>query len=100
MLAFNAAYCRTHLSKHWFTDVVTGLLYGVLLYAPFAAANWLIGGPPARPPGPEDTATVTGVTGRARASRPGQPALGSEREGPAAGVGEAVRPRPAAEHGR
>jgi membrane-associated phospholipid phosphatase len=56
LLAFNAAYCRAYLSKHWLTDVVTGLLYGVLLYAPFAVAIRLIGGPPVRPSSPDSSA--------------------------------------------
>jgi hypothetical protein len=44
-LAFNQAYCREYLSKHWFTDILTGLVYGGVLLAPFAVAVRLIAGP-------------------------------------------------------
>ena len=44
-LAFNQAYCREYLSQHWFIDIISGLLYGALLLAPFIAAVRLIGGP-------------------------------------------------------
>jgi membrane-associated phospholipid phosphatase len=45
-LAFNQAYCREYLSKHWFTDIICGLFYGAVLYLPFAIAIRLIAGPP------------------------------------------------------
>lgn len=51
-LAFNQAYCRGYLSKHWTTDILSGLLYGIVLYAPFAAAIRLVAGPPAVRTGP------------------------------------------------
>ena len=89
LLAFNAAYCREYLSKHWFTDIVTGLIYGVVLYVPFAAAIWLIDGPPARPAGLDGPDAAARLDGRAS---------GRERQGAAAGVGEAVSARPASEH--
>jgi hypothetical protein len=44
-LAFNQAYCREYLSRHWFTDIISGLLYGVVLLLPFMAATRLIAGP-------------------------------------------------------
>jgi membrane-associated phospholipid phosphatase len=44
-LSFNEAYSREYLSKHWLTDIVTGLLYGALLLAPSVAAVRLIAGP-------------------------------------------------------
>ena len=37
VLAVAEAYSRTYLLKHWFTDVVGGLVYGVLLVAIVAA---------------------------------------------------------------
>jgi hypothetical protein len=97
LLAFNTVYCRTYLSKHWFTDSVTGLLYGALLYGSFAAAVRLIGGPPARPRGPEGAAPGHRLDGQACAGHPGRPS-GGEREGAPAGVGEPVSTRPAGEH--
>ncbi len=45
-LAFNQAYAREYCSKHWFTDIITGLLYGGILLAPFMAAVRWIAGPP------------------------------------------------------
>jgi membrane-associated phospholipid phosphatase len=46
-LSFNVAYCRAYLGKHWFTDIVTGLLYGLVLLVPFLAAVRLTAGPAA-----------------------------------------------------
>jgi membrane-associated phospholipid phosphatase len=48
-LSFNEAYSREYLSKHWFTDILSGLLYGAVLLAPQIAAVRLIEGPPVRP---------------------------------------------------
>lgn len=48
-LAVNEVYSRTYLGKHWFTDSVTGVLYGALLLAPFIAAVRRIAGPPIAP---------------------------------------------------
>ncbi|HEY2692402.1 MAG TPA: phosphatase PAP2 family protein [Streptosporangiaceae bacterium] len=45
-LAFNEACSRQYLSKHWFTDIVTGLLYGAILLGPFIAGVRMIAGPP------------------------------------------------------
>jgi membrane-associated phospholipid phosphatase len=44
--AFNISYCRHYLGRHWLTDIVSGLVYGAVLYVPFAAAIRLIAGPP------------------------------------------------------
>jgi len=49
-LAFNMSYCREYLSKHWLTDILSGLFYGAILYAPFALAIRVIAGPPVRRP--------------------------------------------------
>ena len=48
-LSLNEAYSREYLSKHWFTDILSGLVYGVVLLAPFIAAVRLIAGPAVRP---------------------------------------------------
>jgi membrane-associated phospholipid phosphatase len=37
-LAFNEAFSRVYLGLHWFTDALSGLLYGSLLLAVFVAA--------------------------------------------------------------
>jgi hypothetical protein len=50
-LSFNEAYARQYLSKHWFTDILSGLLYGTLLLGPFIAGVRLVAGPPAPPGG-------------------------------------------------
>jgi len=44
-LSFNEAYSREYLSKHWFTDIVSGTFYGAVLLGPFIAAVRLIAGP-------------------------------------------------------
>jgi PAP2 superfamily len=49
-LSFNEAYSREYLSKHWFTDILSGELYGAILLAPFIAAVRLVAGPSAAAP--------------------------------------------------
>jgi len=44
-LAFNEGYSRAYLTLHWFTDILSGLLYGALLLAVFIIAVRLVGGP-------------------------------------------------------
>ncbi len=44
-LAFHQSYCREYLSKHWTTDIISGLFYGGVLLAPFVVAIRLIAGP-------------------------------------------------------
>jgi membrane-associated phospholipid phosphatase len=55
-LGFDEAYSRVYLSLHWFTDALSGLLYGTLLLAVFITAVHLVAGrpgsPPDRPPDP------------------------------------------------
>ena len=51
-LSFNEAYSREYLSKHWFSDIVGGLLYGAILLAPSIAAVRLVAGPAVTPSRP------------------------------------------------
>jgi hypothetical protein len=44
-LSFNEAYSREYTGKHWFSDIVCGLLYGAILLAPSIAAVRLFAGP-------------------------------------------------------
>ena len=44
-LAFNQAYSREYLEKHWFTDILAGLVYGAALLAPFVAGVRMIAWP-------------------------------------------------------
>jgi membrane-associated phospholipid phosphatase len=60
-LGFDEAYSRVYLSLHWFTDALSGLLYGSLLLAVFIAAVRISAGP--------GTAELTG--GRRAAEAPG-----------------------------
>jgi hypothetical protein len=49
-LAFNMTYCRWYLNKHWATDIMSGLVYGAVMYAPYAVAIRAIAGPPVHKP--------------------------------------------------
>jgi hypothetical protein len=60
-LAFNVAYCRQYLSKHWFADIVFGLVYGLVLLGPFITAIRLIAGPPAVATAPDRPALVAAM---------------------------------------
>jgi membrane-associated phospholipid phosphatase len=42
---FTEAYSRVYLTLHWFTDAVSGLIYGGLLLAVFIATIRLVDGP-------------------------------------------------------
>jgi len=50
-LGFNEAYSRVYLSLHWFTDAVSGLLYGRLLLAIFIIAVHFAAGRLSQPMG-------------------------------------------------
>jgi hypothetical protein len=52
MLAFNEAYSRSYLTLHWFTDAVSGVLYGVLMLLAFTIAVRIVAGPVRRPHDP------------------------------------------------
>jgi membrane-associated phospholipid phosphatase len=43
-LGFNEAYSRVYLSLHWFTDALSGLVYGCLLLAAFVVAVRAVAG--------------------------------------------------------
>lgn len=88
-LGFDEAYSRVYLSLHWFTDSLSGLLYGTLLLAVFVTAVRLVAGAPAgqsrtrvvRParlgPGLAAVVTATGVAlGGCAAPPPGTAAPG------------------------
>ena len=59
-LGFNEAYSRVYLSLHWFTDALSGLLYGTMLLAIFIiAVHFVAGRPnPPRPPIPSQRPAV------------------------------------------
>ena len=44
-LGFSEAYSRVYLTLHWFTDAVSGLIYGGLILAVFIATISLVDGP-------------------------------------------------------
>jgi membrane-associated phospholipid phosphatase len=48
-LGFNEAYSRVYLSLHWFTDALSGLLYGGLLLTIFIIAVHFVAGRPSQP---------------------------------------------------
>jgi len=48
-LSFNEAYSREYLSKHWATDILSGLFYGAILLVPSIAAVRLCAGPAVTP---------------------------------------------------
>jgi len=45
-LAVSEAYSRLYLTLHWFTDAVSGLIYGVLMLVAFVIAVRLVAGTP------------------------------------------------------
>jgi membrane-associated phospholipid phosphatase len=47
--AFSEAYSRVYLTLHWFSDAVSGLIYGTLILATFIAAIRLVDGPGRKP---------------------------------------------------
>ena len=60
-LAFNEAYTRIYLTLHWFTDAISGLIYGALvLAAVILAIRTVIGPAPPLRPGGQATAGAHG----------------------------------------
>ena len=47
-LGFSEAYSRVYLTLHWFTDAISGLIYGGLILAVFVATIRLVDGPARR----------------------------------------------------
>jgi membrane-associated phospholipid phosphatase len=47
-LGFSEAYSRVYLTLHWFTDAVSGLIYGGLILAVFVVTIRLVDGPASR----------------------------------------------------
>ena len=54
-LGFSEAYSREYLTLHWFTDIISGLIYGALMLAAFVITIRLVDGP-ARQAGSERSA--------------------------------------------
>lgn len=44
-LGFSEAYSRGYLTLHWFTDIISGLIYGALMLAAFIVTIRLVDGP-------------------------------------------------------
>lgn len=44
-LAFSQAYSCGYLTLHWFTDIISGLVYGTLVLVVFIVTIWLVDGP-------------------------------------------------------
>jgi membrane-associated phospholipid phosphatase len=59
-LGFNEAYSRIYLTLHWFTDALSGLLYGALLLAVFIQAIRMVTGR-AQPPFAHDHRLAPGA---------------------------------------
>jgi membrane-associated phospholipid phosphatase len=86
-LAFNEGYSRLYLGMHWFTDVLSGWIYGGLLLVVFIIAVRMVAGPPRRPgdPGLWDRAAAS-VSGEGGSRAVSQDAAGNPwgANGPAA----------------
>jgi len=80
-LAFNEGYSQQYLSKHWFTDIASGLLYGAVLLAPFLAAIRLIAGPAGVAAGHVRPAIAAGKAAQTGAVRAGAVAEEGEHLG-------------------
>jgi len=49
ILGFSEGYSRGYLTLHWFTDIISGLIYGCLILAVFIATIRLVAGPSSGP---------------------------------------------------
>jgi undecaprenyl-diphosphatase len=71
-LAFNEGYSRAYLGMHWFTDVLSGWIYGALLLVVFIIAVRMVAGPARRPADaalPDGAAGVPGHGGKRAVSQ-------------------------------
>ena len=57
-LGFNEAFSRVYLSLHWFTDALSGLLYGVLLLLAFVIAIRMVVGRAVAGPRPGEPVAI------------------------------------------
>ncbi len=57
-LGFNEAFSRVYLSLHWFTDALSGLLYGVLLLLAFVIAIRMVVGRAVAVPRPGEPVAI------------------------------------------
>ncbi len=71
-LGVNEAYSRVYLSLHWFTDALSGLLYGCVLLAVFVTAIHLVAGGVQRRTA--EAGTTAGDQGAVAAAAGGMPA--------------------------
>jgi membrane-associated phospholipid phosphatase len=74
-LAFTEAYSRVYLTLHWFTDAISGLIYGGLILAVFIATVRLVDGPTVTSEtATSETVTSETVTIQTAAGPPASPA--------------------------
>ena len=67
-LGFSEGYSRGYLTLHWFTDIISGLIYGSLILAVFTATIRVVVGP-ARTPGTETVPAVPAALSGQQAPR-------------------------------
>jgi membrane-associated phospholipid phosphatase len=72
--SFTEAYSRLYLSKHWLTDIIGGVVFGILLLFVFIAAAQMLD----RPDREGDVAEVVGIGGTSAAAQSRDVDVGSE----------------------
>ena len=73
MLAFSEAYSRVYLTLHWFTDIISGLIYGCLILAVFIATIRLVDGPARKVVADREGCRASSRDGVRRGARPSRP---------------------------
>jgi membrane-associated phospholipid phosphatase len=68
-LGFSEAYSRGYLTLHWFTDIISGIIYGCLILAVFIVTIRVVVGP-ARTPGTETAPGVPAAMSGQQAQTP------------------------------